>query len=138
VFPFLSVRQIGTRQRSLFYRVPVCGSRHRGCRWGLLELSLPSARPTGTRQRLILCRVLVNTLGKASVNITCRRHGDISFTSTRWPWAKTLPSARHNALYKEDVADVQITESSLPRVTLGKEFAKCFRGYSTGQSNMLW
>jgi hypothetical protein len=57
----------------------------------------------------------VNTLGKAFVTVTYHRHSDFS-----------LLIARHNALDKEDVADVQFIECSLSIVTLGKEFDECF------------
>jgi hypothetical protein len=45
--------------------------------------------------------------------------------SAKWHSAKSLPSARQKVLGKEDVADVQFAERSLPSVTLGKGFAEC-------------
>jgi hypothetical protein len=70
-------------------------------------------------------------------HVTCRRHGDFSLPSTRWHSAKTLSSAQHNALGKEIIADAQFTESYLPRVTVDKEFAECFRGCGTRQGSMF-
>jgi hypothetical protein len=81
-------------------------------------------------QQALLCRVSLSTLGKASVTITCRRHDDFSLLSTRWHSIKTLSSVRNKALGKETAAVVQVTETSLPRVTLDKEFGECFLYFS--------
>jgi hypothetical protein len=77
---------------------------------GPLEPSLPSARPGGTPQRgllcrvppraldkrttkvvhwSLLCRVSLSTLGKSSITVTWRYHDDFSLPSTRWHSAKT-------------------------------------------------
>jgi hypothetical protein len=70
-------------------------------------------------------------------HVTCRRHGDFSLSSTRWHSVKTLSSAQHNALGKEIIVDVQFIESYLPRVTVDKEFAECFRGCGTRRGSMF-
>ena len=70
------------------------------------------------------------TLDKDSIIVTWRRDNDFSLPSTRRHSAKSLSSARQKVLGKEVVADVQLTETTLPRVTLGKEFAECFLGFA--------
>jgi hypothetical protein len=72
------------------------------------------------------------TLDKGFVTITWRRDSDFSLPTTRWHSEKSLSSARQKVLGKEAVADVQFTESYLPRVTLGKEFTECLK-HSTKQ-----
>jgi hypothetical protein len=42
----------------------------------------------------------------------------------------SLSSARQKVLHKEVLADVQFIETSLPKVTLGKEFVECFLGFT--------
>jgi hypothetical protein len=91
-------------------------SRHRDWRWGPLEPSLPTAVIADTRQNWPLCRVPKKTLGKGSVTVTWRRDGDFSLPSVKWHSANSLPSARQKVLGKEDVADVQFAERSLPSV----------------------
>jgi hypothetical protein len=72
--------------------------------------------------------VLGRTLGKGSITVTWRRDVDFSLPSTRWHSAKPLPSpsVRQKVLGNEAVADVQFTETYLPKVTLGKEFVEYF------------
>jgi hypothetical protein len=43
---------------------------------------------------------------------------------------KDFVECPQKVLDKEGIADVQSTKSSLSRVTLGKEFAKCFLGFA--------
>jgi hypothetical protein len=57
---------------------------------------------------------------------TWHRDDDFSLPSTRWHSAKSLPSVQQKVLDKEAVADIQFTETFLSRVTIGKEFVKCF------------
>jgi 5,10-methenyltetrahydromethanopterin hydrogenase len=61
--------------------------------------------------------VLGRTLGKGSITVTWRRDVDFSLPS---------PSVRQKVLGNEAVADVQFTETYLPKVTLGKEFIEYF------------
>jgi hypothetical protein len=44
--------------------------------------------------------------------------------------AKTLPSARRNALGKEPFADNLSSVCPLPSATLGKAFAECFLSFA--------
>jgi hypothetical protein len=62
---------------------------------------------------------VTTALGKVSVTVTWRRDDNFS-----------LPSAWQKVLGKEAVADVQFTETSLPSVTLGKDFVECFSGFA--------
>lgn len=41
-----------------------------------------------------------------------------------------IPSARQKVLDKKVIADVQFDETSLPKVTLGKEFVDCFLDFT--------
>jgi hypothetical protein len=66
------------------------------------------------------------TLGKVFVTVTWHCDGDFSLPRTRWHSAKYLSSARQKVLGKEVVDDVQFIETSLPSVTLGKEFVEYF------------
>jgi hypothetical protein len=50
--------------------------------------------------------------------------------STRWHSTKTLPSARQKILDKEVVADVQFIETSLPKVTLDRDFVESVLGFA--------
>lgn len=61
--------------------------------------------------------MLGRTLGKGSITVTWRRDVDFSLPS---------PSVRQKVLGNEAVADVQFTETYLPKVTLGKEFVEYF------------
>jgi hypothetical protein len=65
-------------------------------------------------------------LGKVSVIATWCRDGNFSLPRTRWHSSKSLSGARQKVFGKEVVADLQLTETFLPSVTLGKDFAECF------------
>jgi hypothetical protein len=106
--------------------------------------SLPSV-PGGTRQRLILCRVL---LGRHSAKVTPLpsvirdtrqrsrlRHPvtvTVAFLYRVPPGTRqtSLPSVREKVLGKEGFADALFAEPSLPSMTLGKAFAECFYGFA--------
>jgi hypothetical protein len=66
------------------------------------------------------------TLGKVFVTVTWHRDSDFALPRTRWHSAKSLSSAQQKVLGKEVVVDVQFIETSLPSVTLGKEFVEYF------------
>jgi hypothetical protein len=79
----------------------------------------------------LLCRVPgQQALGKGSITITWRRDDEFSLLGTSWHSVKILSSARQKILSKEVVANVQFTETFLPRVTLGKVFAESFVGFA--------
>jgi hypothetical protein len=52
------------------------------------------------------------------------RHSTKPLSSAAWS------SARQKVLDKKVVADLHFAGTSLPRVTLGKEFADCFPGFA--------
>jgi hypothetical protein len=95
--------------------------------WGpFLAGSLPSV-PDGTRQRCILCRVLLGrhsakTPSPSPIAVTA------AFLCRVLPGTRqtSLPSVREKVLGKEGFADALFVEPSLPSVTLGKAFAECF------------
>jgi hypothetical protein len=104
---------------------------------------LPSVRPAGTGKEgafaEFLTKLSAKGLTKGSTGAffaECQasRHSvkEASVTVMAHFWRCDddffcrLPSARQKVLDKEVVADVQFTETSLPRVTLGKDFAESF------------
>jgi hypothetical protein len=108
---------------------------------------LPSASAAGTRQRGSLCRVSRRTLGKAMS--PSRQRGSLCRVSRRTLGKAMSPSlgvVTTSFLYrvldkkystKQAIGDVQLAETSLPRVTSSKEFTECFLE-STRQSNCVW
>jgi hypothetical protein len=48
-----------------------------------------------------------------------------------------LPSDRQKVFDKEAIADVQLAETSLPRVTLDKDFAEYFPGFAESLKHLV-
>jgi hypothetical protein len=62
------------------------------------------------------------TLDKGSITVTWRRDDDFFLPRNGWHLTKSLPSVRQKGPDKEIIVDVQFTDTSLPRIALGKEF----------------
>jgi hypothetical protein len=128
-------------------RFAECRTQHsaKNLTWGpSLVGSLPSV-PGGTRQRLILCLVLLGIHSTKVTPLPSVTRDTRQKPRLRHPVAVTavflcrvlpgtrqtsLPSAREKVLGKEGFADALFSEPSLPSATLGKAFAECFYGFA--------